>query len=86
MGTSTMPGPLPQRVVLISAYRVPSAFDMVESHYMQEFPRHGFAYQGGSDRTRMFCAPGYVAVLSPIVEDGRPLIYGILLHRRDGPC
>jgi hypothetical protein len=72
-------------------YVTSSGFDTVRSHYMQEFPRHGFVYQRqeaskeSQDGLR-FCAPGYKAHLLFIGEQGWVHTYTIVLIRKDGPC
>ena len=67
------------------SYSIDSNFDIVEAHYKQEFPRHGFVYQKEDStqevRTSVFCAPDYEAVLSPLKSKGHPLNYIILIHR-----
>jgi hypothetical protein len=83
--------PAPVGVILVASYVAPSGLDGVESHYKQEFPRHGFVYQpkaiaDDSDFGLRFCAPGYDAKLGPPRTDGHLLTYLILLQRRDGPC
>ena len=72
-------------------YVTSSGFDTVRSHYMQEFPRHGFVYQRqeaskeSQDGLR-FCAPGYKAHLLSTAEKGWVHTYTIVLIRKDGPC
>jgi hypothetical protein len=78
----------PARVILRRFYQTPSGFDVVESHYKQEFPRQGFVYQPkpstwSPDHGLTFCAPGYVAILAPPPLDGRPAMYRIFLYRSD---
>jgi hypothetical protein len=72
-------------------YVTSSGFDTVRSHYMQEFPRHGFVYQRqeaskeSQDGLR-FCAPGYKAHLLSTGEQGWVHTYTIVLIRNDRPC
>jgi hypothetical protein len=72
-------------------YSLDSEFDKVKSHYLDEFPRHGFVYKG--DRTQEsqlsvdFCAPDYDAVLvNPMKTEARPRIYMIMINWKDTSC
>ena len=87
-----MSAPSPLRTAVVGFYTAHTGVETVESYYRQEFPRHGFVYQpkaipGVLDTTLLpFCAPSYMAVLSPSKPDGDVLTYRILVYRRDGPC
>jgi hypothetical protein len=77
----------------VGRYLTWAEIETVESHYKQEFPRHGFVYQEQeketskeSPTTLRFCAQGYLATLSASnmrLEHG-PRLYMIFL--RDGDC
>lgn len=64
-------------------------FDKVKSHYLGEFARRGFIYQGDTVKdTRVevhFCAADYRATLSPASGPSQHL-YMIFLERNNGPC
>jgi hypothetical protein len=87
-----MAAPPPLRTAVVGVYTAHTQVDTVESYYKHEFPRHGFVYRpraipGLSDTPlQQFCAPSYIAVLSPGTPDGDVLTYRILLSRRDEPC
>jgi len=64
-------------------------FDKVKSHYLGEFARRGFIYQGdtvkGSQVDAHFCGPDYRATLSPIPGPS-PHLYIVFVDRKYGPC
>lgn len=73
----------------IAIYSSDLEFDKVKSHYLEEFSRLGFTYQGdtvkGSQVEIHFCAPDYRATLFPASGPG-PHIYQIFIERKNGPC
>jgi hypothetical protein len=72
-------------------YSTDSQLDRVKSHYMQEFPRHGFVFKEEatskeSETSLRFCARAYEASLVFGKPADRPLTYAIFLRRRDTAC
>jgi hypothetical protein len=71
-------------------YSADSRVDIVKSHYMQEFARHGFVYKGDdtteSQTFSKFCAPAYQAILVSGKAERHPLVYSIFLIRKDTTC
>jgi hypothetical protein len=72
-------------------YLFDSEFDKVKSHYLDEFPRHGFIYKGDRKQESQlsvdFCTPDYDAMLiSPVKTGVGPRIYTVMINWRDTPC
>jgi len=83
--------PVGRHVGLVAVYSSESDGESIKSHYMEEFARHGFAYQKARDANSTstafnFCAPGYRASLSPMNIDVGQQLYFVSMSRDNTPC
>jgi hypothetical protein len=88
--TETDPGPY-GFVSGSAVFSCDREFDKVKSHYLKEFARRGFVYQGDTVKDSRvqanFCATDYRATLKPMLEASpSERIYFIHIFWTNAPC
>src|SRR5262249_18335939 len=75
---------------VVGLYSTDLKIETLRTHYMQEFSRHGFVYNGEDNskesQSFKFCKAGYFASLSFSKPERHPHMYTIFLNQSDGTC